>query len=143
THNPNVGGSNPPRNQRNHRVTSNGRFHRRGKKGATTKPATVKCDNEGGFGSSLSFCFSHFLPVYHLDDFSVSLAFRFHHGAAVDVHAGGDLRVPQELLRTDQLCGVNKKACLIRIHRDGSWSAAYIASYKMKSTLFDRFLAVQ
>ena len=103
----------------------------------------MKCDNKGCFASSFSFCFSQFLPVYHLDDVAVSLAFRFHHGAAVDVHGGGDLRVPQKLLRTDYRCGVHKKACLIRIHRDGSWSATCIASYKMKSTLFDRFLAVQ
>ena len=103
----------------------------------------MKCDNKGCFGSSFSFCFSHFLRVYRLDDFAVSLAFRFHHGVAVDVHAGGDLRVPQKLLRTDHLCVVHKKASLIRIHRDGSWSAVYIGSYKMKSNLFDRFLAVQ
>jgi len=38
------------------------------------------------------------LPEHHLDDFAVGLAFRFHHGVAVDVHGGGDLRVPHELL---------------------------------------------
>jgi hypothetical protein len=56
-----------------------------GKKGQQLNPPLVKCDNKGCLGSSFSFCFSYFLPVYHLDDFAVSLAFRFHHGAAVDV----------------------------------------------------------
>ena len=65
-------------------------------------------------------------------------SFRFHHGVAVDVHGRGDLRVPQKLLRTDYLYVVHKKACLIRIHQDGSWSAAYIASSRLGGSKIER-----
>ena len=38
------------------------------------------------------------LPEHHLNDFVVAFAFRFHHCVAVDVHSGGDPRVPHKLL---------------------------------------------
>jgi hypothetical protein len=44
------------------------------------------------------FRFSRLLPERHLHYFAVGRAFRFHHGVAVDVHGGRDLRVPHELL---------------------------------------------
>jgi len=53
----------------------------------------VKCDKKP-LWHLFSFRLSHLLPERHLNNFAVGLAFRFHHGVAVDVHGGRDLSVP-------------------------------------------------
>ena len=97
-HNPKVVGSNPtPATNAIIGLRATDVFTAGAKKGIKAAPLR-NAINKGCFGSSFSFCFPHFLPQHHLHDFAVGFALRFHHGVAVDVHGGGDLRVPHELL---------------------------------------------